>query len=445
MRHAAQYTMFLAMVTMLASGATSTDAAPYRKGRSNTQRASKPSYKSTNRTSSSRSSGPSLVQRKTYPAGNKYKYNTGSSNSKPRGYVTKPLQNQKGGNYHHNPNRGGKKAVYPNWGRKGGKQTDIRGGKDRIYPGPKITGPFVPNPGGNGGKDRIYPGPKITGPFVPNPGGNGGKDRIYPGPKITGPFVPNPGGNGGKDRIYPGPKITGPFVPNPGGNGGKDRIYPGPKITGPIVSGPDRRKTPDIRIDIGRLNPKDVRTLPKINNLNKGLKDFWKKGNSAKNQAELKAVRNFANRCIRNPAACGWWVDFCCHHWWDWCCYPNYWHCWDHCYWDTVYCPSRVVVVNGTQQVLQEVSYYLGMSGSQIPNFGFGIQQVKSGSPAERAGLKQGDVIVSVNGQQMTGEEVLTRSMQQAGGVLDLEVVAQGSETPRMVRVVAEQVRSSSF
>ena len=175
------------------------------------------------------------------------------------------------------------------------------------------------------------------------------------------------------------------------------------------------------------------------------MKDFWKKGNKAKNRADLKAVRQFANKCLNAPAPCGWWVDFCCHHWWDYCCYPNYWNCWDHCYWNTVYCPSRLVVVGGVQQVLQEVSYYLGISGSQIPNFGFGIQQIKTGSPAERAGLKQGDVIVSVNGQQMTGEEVLATSMQQSGGVLDLEVVAQGSETPQMVRVVAEQIQTSSF
>jgi hypothetical protein len=35
--------------------------------------------------------------------------------------------------------------------------------------------------------------------------------------------------------------------------------------------------------------------------------------------------------------------------------------------------------------------------------------------------------------------------MQQSGGVLDLKVVAQGSDTPQMVRVVAEQIQSSSF
>ena len=101
--------------------------------------------------------------------------------------------------------------------------------------------------------------------------------------------------------------------------------------------------------------------------------------------------------------------------------------------------------MNGVQQVLEEVSYYLGISGSQIPNFGFGIQQVKANSPADRAGLVSGDVIVSVNGREMTGEEVLATAMQQARGVLDLEIVSQGSDTPRALQVVAEQVRNSSF
>ncbi|MDP7268799.1 MAG: PDZ domain-containing protein [Pirellulales bacterium] len=291
-----------------------------------------------------------------------------------------------------------------------------------------------PQPNHKGGKYNVHPkwnsnGGKQT--IGPDWNRKGGKQTIKPdwnrkGGKET--------GSGGKGGFYPGPKITGPIVSVPGSKGGKDRINPG------------GRKTPGGRLPgIGGFNPKDVRTLPKIDNLNKGLKDFWKKGNKAKNRADLKAVRQFANKCINAPAPCGWWVDFCCHHWWDYCCYPNYWNCWDHCYWNTVYCPSRLVVVGGVQQVLQEVSYYLGISGSQIPNFGFGIQQIKTGSPAERAGLKQGDVIVSVNGQQMTGEEVLATSMQQSGGVLDLEVVAQGSDTPQMVRVVAEQIQSSSF
>ncbi len=379
MKLAAQYTLFLAIAAMLATGSRSTDAAPYRKGRSNTQRSNKSSYKSTNRASSSQSRA-ATQQQKSYRAGNNYKNRTGSKSNNNRRYVTKPQPNHKGGKYNVHPkwnSKGGKQTIGPDWNRKGGKQT------------------IKPDWNRKGGKET----------------GSGGKGGFYPGPKITGPIVSTPGSKGGKDRIYPGGRKT-----------------PGGRLPG-----------------IGGFNPKDVRTLPKIDNLNKGLKDFWKKGNKAKNRADLKAVRQFANKCLNAPAPCGWWVDFCCHHWWDYCCYPNYWNCWDHCYWNTVYCPSRLVVVGGVQQVLQEVSYYLGISGSQIPNFGFGIQQIKTGSPAERAGLKQGDVIVSVNGQQMTGEEVLATSMQQSGGVLDLEVVAQGSETPQMVRVVAEQIQTSSF
>ncbi len=422
MKLAAHYTLFLAIAAMLAAGANYADAAPSRQGRSNMQRSGKSSYTSSSRKNSSQSRA-ATQQQKSYRAGNNYKNRTGSKSNNNRRYVTKPQPNHKGGKYNVHPkwnSKGGKQTIGPDWNRKGGKQTigpdwNRKGGKQTIKPdwnrkGGKETG--------SGGKGGFYPGPKITGPIVSTPGSKGGKET----------------GSGGKGGFYPGPKITGPIVSVPGSKGGKDRINPG------------GRKTPGGRLPgIGGFNPKDVRTLPKIDNLNKGLKDFWKKGNKAKNRADLKAVRQFANKCLNAPAPCGWWVDFCCHHWWDYCCYPNYWNCWDHCYWNTVYCPSRLVVVGGVQQVLQEVSYYLGISGSQIPNFGFGIQQIKTGSPAERAGLKQGDVIVSVNGQQMTGEEVLATSMQQSGGVLDLEVVAQGSETPQMVRVVAEQIQTSSF
>jgi hypothetical protein len=377
MKHAANYTLFLAIGAMLTVGGSYADAAPSWKSRSNMQRSGKSSYTSSSRKIRSQSKG-TTHHRKNYSAGNNYKNRTGSKSNNNRRYVTKPQPNHKGEKYN----------VHPKWDRKSDKQT------------------IKPDWPRKGSKTVIYPGPKITGPKIT-------------GPKITGPKIT-------------GPKITGPKIT-------------GPKITGPKITSPSGRTFPDIRNGGRKFNPQDIQTLPKMNNLSKGLKDFLEKGNKAKNQADLNAVRNFANKCIRNPVACGWWVDFCCHHWWDYCCYPNYWNCWDHCYWNTVYCPSQVVVVGGVQQVLQDVSYYLGISGSQIPNFGFGIQQVKTSSPAERAGLKQGDVIVSINGQEMTGQEILATTMQQTGGVLDLEVVAQGSETPRMVRVVAEQIQTSNF
>ncbi len=185
--------------------------------------------------------------------------------------------------------------------------------------------------------------------------------------------------------------------------------------------------------------------MPRIEDIGKALEEFNEVGNQATNPEDLAKVRNFANKCLGLPVPCCWWVDFCCWQWWDWCCCGWYWDCWTPCYWDYVFCPRRVVIIDGVQQIFEEVSYYLGVSGSQIPNFGFGIQQVKPGSPAERVGLVAGDVIVSVNGEPLTGQEVLVAAMQRSGGILDLEVVVQGTEEVWPVRVVAEQIRISSF
>ena len=191
-----------------------------------------------------------------------------------------------------------------------------------------------------------------------------------------------------------------------------------------------------------------IQEMPRIRDLGETLKDFnnMNVGSAEAHDLEdLARVKSFASKCLGLPAPCGWWVDFCCWQWWDSCCYPWYWDGWTTCYWDYVFCPRQVVVVDGGQHVLEEVSYYLGISGSQIPNFGFGIQQVKADSPAEQSGLAAGDVIVTVNGESMTGEEVLVASMQQTDGDLDLEVVTQGSQDVRSVQVIARRVVISSL
>ena len=184
--------------------------------------------------------------------------------------------------------------------------------------------------------------------------------------------------------------------------------------------------------------------MPKIEDIGKVLEDFNNLGdqNSPENLAEVK---NFANKCLGLPEPCNWWINFCCWQWWDWCCCPWYWDCWIPCYWDYVFCPQRVVIISGVEQVFEEVSYYLGISGSQIPNFGFGIQQVKLDSPAQLAGLEVGDVIISVNGAPMSTQNVLATVTQQSNGILDLEVVTQGSNEIWPVRVIAERIRMSSF
>jgi len=435
MRHLAQYTLFLATCALLASGPSLATAAPSWASPGNSKRSAKassnrPSYKTSNRKRGSQSS-KTMQSRKTYRPSretSKTVNRSTSSSNKTRDYRINPRGNQGGSKYV------GPSVSKPGW-KIPGRITDNKGSKGKPGKG-KITYPIVPKPGwkipgritdNKGTKDK--PIWKIPGRITDNKGSKG-----KPGErKITYPFVPKPGwkipgritdNKGSKGK--PGErKITYPFVPKPGER----------RITGPLKP----------ELGVGGINPKGRKPLPRTDILGKGLQDFWKKGNRGKNQADLLKVKNFANKCFGLPAPCGWWVDFCCWNWWDSCCYPGYWDCWHPCYWDYVYCPSRVVVVNGVQQVLEEVSYYLGISGSQIPNFGFGIQQVKANSPAERAGLVSGDVIVSVNGREMTGEEVLATAMQQTRGVLDLEVVGQGSDTPRSLQVVAEQIRNSSF
>ena len=185
--------------------------------------------------------------------------------------------------------------------------------------------------------------------------------------------------------------------------------------------------------------------MPEIENIGEALEDFNNIDDQQVDSKDLAEVKSFANKCLALPGPCGWWIDFCCWQWWDWCCHPWYWDCWTPCYWDYVFCPRQVVIIDGAWHVYEEVTYYLGVRGSQIPNFGFGIQQVKAGSPAEQVGLAVGDVIVTVNGQPMTGQEVLVAAMHHSGGVLDLEVVVQGSEEVWPVRVVAQRMRMASF
>ena len=91
------------------------------------------------------------------------------------------------------------------------------------------------------------------------------------------------------------------------------------------------------------------------------------------------------------------------------------------------------------------MTYYVGIRGSQIPGFGFGIQEVKVDSPAELAGLVAGDVIVSVNGQPMTDKELLAYELHRTGGVLDMEIASAGNDDVRLLRVIADAIPVASF
>jgi putative serine protease PepD len=74
---------------------------------------------------------------------------------------------------------------------------------------------------------------------------------------------------------------------------------------------------------------------------------------------------------------------------------------------------------------------YLGISTGDAPSGGAAVGGVTSGGPADAAGLRVGDVIVAVDGKQVTGGSDLTTAIggRSAGDRVKLTVRRGGSET----------------
>jgi hypothetical protein len=295
---------------------------------------------------------------------------------------------------------------------------------------------------------RPTPSPSILPSPVPSP-------RPFPNfPPIPRPW-PTPDNTDSDDQGYePGGERGGGWNTGIGiGWGGLHRRPPREWRPGRRRPRPERERTPRPQRprpepprekDEADTQPESLEEMPKIEDLKEALEEFNNRKESDAPE-ELAEVKSFAAKCLGIPVGCGWWIDFCCWQWWDWCYCRWYWNCWTPCYWDYVYCPRRVVMIDGSRRVFEEMSYYLGITGSEIPNLGFGIQQVKADSPAERAGLQVGDVITSVNGREMAGQEVLVEAMQRYDGELELEVITGDSNQLWPVQVIADRVRISSF
>jgi serine protease Do len=90
----------------------------------------------------------------------------------------------------------------------------------------------------------------------------------------------------------------------------------------------------------------------------------------------------------------------------------------------------------GMQDVDEGVASALGIER----NRGTLIRSVTPGSPADRAGIRQGDVIVSVAGQAVTPEQTLAAliARQQIGARVPFEVIRQG-ERRNLTVVIAER------
>src|SRR5918993_871640 len=84
----------------------------------------------------------------------------------------------------------------------------------------------------------------------------------------------------------------------------------------------------------------------------------------------------------------------------------------------------------------------VGMSVAEVPK-GLRVLTVYDGSPAQRGGLEEGDVIVSVDGKSLAGrtsQEATTQIKGPAGTSVTLGVVAGGKGEPRDVKLERARV-----
>jgi hypothetical protein len=174
--------------------------------------------------------------------------------------------------------------------------------------------------------------------------------------------------------------------------------------------------------------------------------DIRNSGNMKLKVPQARHAKNFAIRKLSLHSRCHWWIDcvigghwnrnHC--HWWDYCDTPNYWRCWTPCRYQVVSCPPVDGYVSS--------SWYFGIDCILVPDMAaYGIQEVKPNSPAAYAGLREGDLIVSINGQGIEDELVLPYAIQTSGGHLELGVIREGSDEPVLVYVALQQIERLSY
>lgn len=83
------------------------------------------------------------------------------------------------------------------------------------------------------------------------------------------------------------------------------------------------------------------------------------------------------------------------------------------------------------QKMTPEMSRSLGVSGSE----GFAITNVKSGSPADKAGLKPGDVVTQINGREIAEEGDAEKALKEGGRNNSSVFLVKRAGTPMFIVV----------
>jgi hypothetical protein len=139
--------------------------------------------------------------------------------------------------------------------------------------------------------------------------------------------------------------------------------------------------------------------------------------------------------CHYHPVHCHWWFNYChgLHT-----CLPTHYIYYD---WTYVWCRP---MVNGVVWA-ESYSWYLGCSGMLLPDSGLGVDAVAAHSPAERAGLRPGMVILEANGIKLVSEDAMRAAIESSGGVLQLLVIEAEGAQPVIRQVQMQLVRAVRF
>ncbi|MEW6697112.1 MAG: S1C family serine protease [Bacillota bacterium] len=90
------------------------------------------------------------------------------------------------------------------------------------------------------------------------------------------------------------------------------------------------------------------------------------------------------------------------------------------------------------QPVTQDIASYLGYEGSE----GAVVYGVVSGGPAQKAGIRQGDIVLSIDGNKIAGPDDLIKTMQKKkiGSQVEVEVFREGKRIKISVQVAERPV-----
>ncbi len=276
-------------------------------------------------------------------------------------------------------------------------------------------------------------GVRITSPGIQIP------QRELP-PRISNPIITLPNNRDPRVERMPIPDL-GTSLPERT-EGMPNVVKPKPSLS--ITE--SNRKFENILGSVGKLKPKqlDIKDMGKeLNKLNLPTKDNLVL--NMKRQEMVMGARKTMGLRFGIGAGCHWWLDLLCGwhwhrhgcHWTDLCAVPGYWSCWRPCHYRVVWCPTMHGHVRS--------AWYFGIESFLIPDMhALGVHEVSPYSPAAMAGLKAGDMILSVNGYAFDNESVLPEMIQTSGGFLNLEVYREGLEAPMTVQVRLRRLRITS-